>query len=289
MKIAIEGAKPTNTRKVTLDSIEVDSAKNLRYAPGDPADLVRSIREFGQKHPVGARLRKGQKPLLSYGYGRYEAISLINAELPEDDKMLIEVSFFEGNEEDHDDNCLAESTYNPFTHMDWANVIRRFKERRGLTGEQIAAKTGRTMGWVSQHDSLNRLPKEIQDGVHNGSVTFTAALQFSQETEQDAAAKFAEINASEDAPKKIRVKDVKPAKEAKLRESIGSGRAGKWSNSELLDFFEQNIGSPAVSDKLQAVSQIIVNMIKGDPSTEHTDDVFQQFESAISGIQEATA
>jgi len=288
MKFA-SAVKPEKGNEFLIDlaDIKVDHSVNNRFAQADVAILVQSISQYGQLEAVGAvRVKPHNTLQLAYGYGRYEAIRRINESLPEDQRMKIRVTVFDGNERDVSVRNLAENAHrNDLTHMDYALAIRKLTELYGQTDSQIAQFFGRTNGWVSQHRALLSLGHTVQQKLHNGSLSFTdayALTKVSEERQREIVAAVTALPPAEAAPApaaeqpeadtvvetEAPAPEAKPEKEkkVKIKELVAKETGGKTRRTfaEMVQFFQIMIGSPACSTNLQRLAQTMLGIMNGD-------------------------
>lgn len=269
---------------IDLSDIKVDHSVNNRFTQADVHILVQSISQYGQLEAVGAvRVKPHNTLQLAYGYGRYEAIRQINESLPEDQRMKIRVTVFDGNERDVFLRNLAENAHrNDLTHMDYALAIRKLTELYGQTDSQIAQFFGRTNGWVSQHRALLSLDHTVQQKLHDGSLSFTdayALTKVSEERQREIVASVTVLPPAAPAPTAEQSEDgtvveapapakAKPEKEkkVKIKQLVAKETGGKTRRTyaDMLQFFQIMIGSPACSTNLQRLAQTMLGIMNGD-------------------------
>jgi len=292
MKFAFATAvKPEKGNEYIIDlaDIHVDHGANNRYAQADTDILVQSISQFGQLESVGVvRVKPHNTLKLAYGFGRYEAIKRINESLPDDQKMKIRVTVFDGNDHDVFVRNLAENAHrNNLTHMDYALAIRKMGDLYNQSDTQISNFFGRTTSWLSQHRSLISLDHTVQGKLHAGEISFSDALSLTkvslEKQREIVAAAVAEYpdappspaaTENEDAPGAK--KEDSPAEEpivpavkkekASIKKLVKGVTGGKTKRTmgEMNQFFQIMIGSPVISEKLQQLSQVMLAIMSGE-------------------------
>lgn len=292
MKFAFATAvKPEKGNEYIIDlaDIQVDHGANNRYAQADTDILVQSIGQYGQLESVGVvRVKPHNTLKLAYGFGRYEAIKRINESLPDDQKMKIRVTVFDGNDHDVFVRNLAENAHrNNLTHMDYALAIRKMGELYNQNDTQISNFFGRTKAWVSQHRSLISLDHTIQARLHAGEISFTDALSLTKvslekqreivaaavdETPAPAAdaadAENEEVPevTTEDSPAEEPIVPAAKKEKASIKKLVKNVTGGKTKRTmgEMNQFFQIMIGSPVISEKLQQLAQVMLAIMSGE-------------------------
>lgn len=218
-------------------------------------------------------------------------------------------------------NLAENAHRNQLSHMDYSLAIRRMSENYGQSDSQIAGFFGRTANWVSQHRSLLSLDYKIQEKVHAGEIAMVDALaltKVSKEKQQEVVKEIKNIEvvevsqteaandeaipvvveedspvveatvkttaANPEAPAKAD-KPAKKVKKEKIKEAIRKAAGGddkrKRSWSELHDFFEVMVGSPAISDGLQQLAGVMLAIMKGELNDD--SDAVEALEVLIGG------
>jgi ParB/RepB/Spo0J family partition protein len=179
--------------KVFPENIKI--ARNFGRFDETPSEeslqlMIASIKERGQLAPVRARrLRPSNELELVAGRTRYEAITWINSELPDDKKMRIDVTVFDGNEADAVEVAIAENVDStPPTPMDRAAMIRNLKQIGKSDAEIAKAMRFKTTASVSQYRGLLSLDQKTQRLVHKGEITFSDALKLLKKPEEERKA-----------------------------------------------------------------------------------------------------
>ena len=314
MKFA-SGVKPERGGEFLVDlaDIAADHASNNRFNQSDVKTLIQSISQYGQLEAVGAVRVKPENTLrLAYGFGRYEAIKRINEHLPEDQQMRIKVVVFDGNERDVFFRNLAENAHrNELTHMDYAVAIRRMSESYGQSDSQIANFFNRSPIWVSQHRTLLSLDHKIQDKVQCGEITMTDALAIAKlpsEKQKEVVREVVKAVGTEEEATVVPdggteeggevitgvsagdgeakpAEPSKPAKKRKIKEAIRKavGNKNKRAWPELHSFFEVMIGSPAITDELQNLANVMIAIMDGVIDSD--GDAVEALEAVVGGKQ----
>lgn len=286
--------RKTDMFMIPLDRIEANQADNGRFAPrGDIQSLADKIREFGQLQPVGVKRLKGDRFKLVYGFGRYEAIKMLNEDQPDDMKLPIKAVIVKLNDREQ---FLANLTENmereglsPMCH---ALNLRKLTENFGLTQAECAEKFKKSQGWVSQHLSLLNLTFDTQELVHTGMITFSDALAMAsnmddnEQREVVAAINVAKIEAKAevaaeptakpaDAEKKVAQAAKKAGKQA-VAQKTGKGKKdyvppskkdvdtiGKRTYNEMRDLFMILTDSNQFSKEVRTTAAVLLNGMEG--------------------------
>jgi ParB/RepB/Spo0J family partition protein len=145
--------------------------------------LKQDILSRGQLQPVLVR-SDGGKPVLVAGFSRWRAISEINHDRSDGDKLKLRAVYFKGNEADGFMANLAENKVrkDPQPIDDAYNIARL--ERYGRTLPEIAAFYGETEAWVKDRLALVNLCQEAQNKVAEGKLKVSAAVAISKLAEK---------------------------------------------------------------------------------------------------------
>ena len=284
--------KKTDMFMIPLSAISANHEENGRFAPrGDVDGLAQSIREFGQKQPVGVKRLKGDTFKLVFGFGRYEALKLINSELPEDRQMPIKaVVVRENDKEQFLSNLVENYERESPTPMDNAVNLRRLVDHYGWSQKEAADFFRKSQGWVSQHLSLLNLTFDTQQLVHTGMLSFSDALamasNMSEEEQREvvAAINVAKLEAkAESAPeanpveadKKV-VKSAKAAGKQAVAKKLGKDKkpyvppskkdvdtVGKRTYNEMRDLFMVLTDSNQFSKEVRTAAAVLLNGMEG--------------------------
>jgi ParB/RepB/Spo0J family partition protein len=149
--------------------------------------MIESIRANGQETPIKARrIKPGNDLELVAGRTRYEAIMWINAEMPEDKKMRIDVMVFDGNESDAVETAIRENIERKDpTPMDRAAMIRNLKQIGKTDAEIAKIMRFKTTASVSQYRGLLSLDPTTQRLIHTGEVTLSDGLKLLKKPEEE--------------------------------------------------------------------------------------------------------
>ena len=237
--------KKTDMFLIPLAAITADHSENGRFAPrGNMEELAESIRVYGQKQPVGVKRIKGDTFRLVYGFGRYEAMKLMNEGLPEDEQQPIKAVIVRENDKEMFLSNLIENVQRQdLSPIDYAGNIRRLIDRFGFNQAECADFFKRTPAWVSCTLTLCDLNYDIQDKVHKGLIGWADAVEMARnldgqqqrevlaemnKAEMAAEAKVEEVKAKPEAPakkveaaKKEAVNTVKKAAKAAITNATG--------------------------------------------------------------------
>lgn len=311
--------KKTDMFMIPLSLIEANQANNGRFAPRGEVDaLAASIKEYGQKQPVGVKRLKGDNFTLVYGYGRYEAMKLINENQPEDMQIPIKAVIVRENDQEQFISNLVENVERQnLSAMDYAMNLRRLIDTYGWTQTKCAEFFRKTQGWVSATLTLCELNYDVQEQVHAGVITWADAVEMARNLEPDqqrevlaaintAAAEVKEaVAANPEVKKEDKEKKVKQAAKAAGKQAVAKATGkkpyttpaskkdpkpvaatGKRSWGELHDFFEQMMNANHFSKEVRTSISII---LKGMEGGIREDDEFARMLATSIDRKEMTA
>jgi ParB-like chromosome segregation protein Spo0J len=201
---APSGVKRSDVLHLLPEDITVNPAENGRHIQPDLTDLIIKILTVpgGAKvlQPVGIRPIPDNKVQLSYGYGRWGAVTFIDAHLTDGvlEKMLAEAGYpgypipteplrlpcvlIRANAEEAFLQNIAENrARNTTTAVDDAFNIRRLMEQFHKSDEEICriyAKNGRPMSpaWLSQTLKLLQLDSETQQKIAEHEIEASVGI-----------------------------------------------------------------------------------------------------------------
>ena len=148
--------------------------------------LSRSIAEIGVKEPLKV-VWEDNKAYITNGHCRFEAIKLAikNGAEIKSVPVLVEDRF--ANEADRIFTQIASNSGKPFTQLEQAKVFKKLLDL-GWSQNDIATKSGKTAGRVSQILELLTLPESVKNMIVNGEVSASMAMQtVKNEGEKEAA------------------------------------------------------------------------------------------------------
>lgn len=170
--------KGWNTRDIT-------TPENIEHIE----NLARSIAEIGVKEPLRV-VWEENKAYITNGHCRLEAIKLAIKNGADIKAVPVMVEDRYANEADRIFTQIVSNSGKPFTQLEQAKVFKKLLDL-GWTQNDIAIKSGKTAGRVSQILELLTLPESVKTMVANGEVSASMAIQ-TVKTEGKKAAKTLE-------------------------------------------------------------------------------------------------
>jgi hypothetical protein len=171
-----------------IGMVIVDCLRNLlRYGDTDEIKEGRSIFE-----PAGLDL-----PLINYA--KLEKIK-------DDLTILAEVKTDVSEEDAEKIAFAANEEAEPLTDIDWAEWIKRSKEKNNATTgakytwEELAKIAGKSVGWLRQRQNLLALPKEWKDKLDSREITISAASTYAAEIVEKKATKSRPVPEATETP-----------------------------------------------------------------------------------------
>lgn len=136
-------------------------------------DLANSIKEIGLIHPLTVIQRKDRYELVS-GERRRRACVMLKLK-------TVQCRVITGTVKDTEiikmhENVIREAV----SPSDEAEYLAGLKKAYKLTGRALAKLIGRTEAYVSEHLAIVEYPDELQRGLADGSITFSAARELSK-------------------------------------------------------------------------------------------------------------
>lgn len=172
-------------------------------------ELAKSIAKIGVKKPIEVKMEDGQM-VVKEGHCRtraaMRAIEVYNADLK---TVPVIPSDRYASEEDLILNQIIGNSGKPFTTMEQAKIFKKLLDM-GYSQTDIAEKTGKTSGRISQILGLLTMPVAVQTMVSNGSVSPSLAQATVKAADTPAIASKALQEAVDKAAGQGRAK-VKPA------------------------------------------------------------------------------
>jgi ParB-like chromosome segregation protein Spo0J len=234
------------------------------------ADKADSIRIEGQIEPAVVALDEEGKPVLLVGFGRAEAIALIDQQEAEKgtergkapngllcayrDQSVSEALLVGMHENIHRD---------PYTVMQIADNIRRLQaEPYNLSKVEIAGRIGLSKTTVSQYDHLNSLKPRIKQAIHSGKISARAMIPIAMiEDAEERDAKADE--ALEEVEGGAKVTSTATRKKAAGKKGKG-GKAIKAARGvgDLNELFAMLTG-PGNSPRVIAVGEALIDFKAG--------------------------
>ena len=207
-------------KEFLIDELECDWKENEARYERPPeeklAAMSYNIEEMGQIAPIviGKPKDKSFKGRVKVGFCRYEAFVILNrrqraAGVADNEvtkiKCIVEK---EGDEEHRFDEQMSENYFrSDNSPMDVAQICKTLTEKFGKTQAEIADKLHfKSQGTVSGYLSLFKLDKNLQLQVHNGTISYTAALELLKAPPESRQAL---VDAHKDGNGKVKAKDLK--------------------------------------------------------------------------------
>ena len=139
--------------------------------------MIRIDRDNGQQQPVAVRKVDGTYHLV-FGYRRYAAVSLLNAEGINTPLEAVEVTADE--QQALLLNILENDERKDTTPVDDAHNVQRLFKEHGMTKAAIAEHYGKSPSWVTQTITLVKLPVWFQLLIARGQLSATAGYNTSK-------------------------------------------------------------------------------------------------------------
>jgi len=235
MAIKVDAGKVIRGEELRVDPKEIIVGANYSRFEDTPSEdalqeMIESIKTHGQLQPIRCRRSKPEnKLILVSGRTRYEAIQWINAERGEDEKMMVRVSVFDGNEADAAVEAAIENSHrNDTTPMDKARTIKYLQTIAGKSTNEIAKiMRFKTPASIYQYQGLLSLDPKTQRMVHTGVITFSDALKLlktDEATRNDIVNQIAaestpepEVNPLDDL---LNIEIVKPTTDSSVADAV---------------------------------------------------------------------
>jgi len=204
-----------NAVKIPVDKLIPDPDQpRKKFDPFELEELGNSLL-LGQIHPLLVRVVEDGKLMIISGERRWRAAKLKNIEtlvciqyVPDkslsSEKQEAEIKYFE----------LTANIGKPLTDDEIFGTIRDLIDKCGCTVQEVAARTGKSEGWIKSHLSLLKAPVEVLKVVESKHMSPTAAIETARAPEE---ARKRIVDRAK-AGKRIRVADVQ--KETKGRASL---------------------------------------------------------------------
>jgi len=172
-------------------------------------ELAQSIAEVGVKNPIQIKLEDG-KMVVKAGHCRTRATMRAIEHYKADIKTVpvVSVDRYAGDEELILEQVITNSG-KPLTPIEEAKVYKKLLDF-GWSQTDLAKKTGRSQGRISQLLNLLTLPAQTINHVASGAVSATLAAQVHREAASPAAASAA-LQAAVDNAKAAGKSKVTPA------------------------------------------------------------------------------
>ena len=175
---------------IQLSQVRVSKQVRSSFDEDGLADLASSIQQDGQRTPI--EVTPSSEPEfydLLTGERRFRALSLLDA-----DTVLAVVVEKPKTENDKTALQLVENIQREdLTPLEIASAIQALSES-GLSGKEIAQKTGKSTTWVSRYTGLNKLPdfiSELLKSKATADISLVLALHKIAKLDLSAAKKLA--------------------------------------------------------------------------------------------------
>lgn len=173
-----------------VDPFEMDVQENLRgrHKPPTEEQVIEralSMMKHGQLQPVEGRKLANKRIQIIMGFTRTNAARLIRKGFTDaegvhhcDPKFMLKLVVVTANDREAFTYNIVENAHRNYTSdVDDAHNHRILSERYGMTDAEITALYQyKDKGRVGRLRKLLLLPEEVQDQVHDGRMTVTAAL-----------------------------------------------------------------------------------------------------------------
>ncbi|SFB87303.1 ParB/RepB/Spo0J family partition protein [Marinospirillum celere] len=176
--------------QIELSKVLVSKQVRSTFDEDELADLAKSIQQDGQRAPIEVTrsCEPGFYELLT-GERRFRALGMLNASTV----MAILVDKPKTNHDKTALQLVENIQREELTPLEIASAIHALSEN-GLSGKEIAQKTGKSTTWVSRYTSLNKLPDFIAELLENkatGDISLVLALHKVAKLDQGSAKKLA--------------------------------------------------------------------------------------------------
>lgn len=193
-----------NTGYVDPDDLIIDMADNGRKYPGDVPEMVVSLLNDGQKHPIC--VRRSERPedkgrfRVVFGFRRALAgVEIISQGLKKDFQLRYELVDV-GDAEAFLANLAENGQREDLSDIDHAYNIAKVKEQFGMDQKAIAKRLGKSTAWVSQTLKLLKLSgaeqrKVAQYKTSGGTkgIAPATAYELAELEPEERAARLAEM------------------------------------------------------------------------------------------------
>lgn len=235
-------------------------AENSRIVPHTPEEitaLAASISQYGQQQPAVVRRINDNKVQLVSGYGRHQAISLLNSQNP-DKPIKLQCRVLDLNAEEAFVRSIVENNDRKGTNaVDDAHAQRRLRDDFGWSESRIAEFYEQSVSYVGQLRKVLQLSGPLQAEVINGNLPVSVALDVVQLPEEERSTVVAE--AKNPATGKVNGNKVR----AKVREQkIEKNEAKSRTMKEVREFFEALTG-PAEKDTVRKMAKKMGDFLCG--------------------------
>ncbi|MFZ5440430.1 MAG: ParB/RepB/Spo0J family partition protein [Myxococcota bacterium] len=155
-------------RTLPLEQLR-ESPTNPRKAFNGMEELTASVRKLGVMQPLMARPVEGGFEIV-FGHRRFRAAQAAGLEsVPVDVRELTDVQVLEAQ--------LVENVQRADIHpLEEAEAYQRLIDTAGYTAEQLAAKVGRSRGWIYQRLKLLALGPEARKAFEEGRIALSVAI-----------------------------------------------------------------------------------------------------------------
>ncbi|MEF2073536.1 ParB/RepB/Spo0J family partition protein [Consotaella aegiceratis] len=201
------------------------NSREVDFDPTDPEDLslAHSIAEVGVKEPLTIVWEDG-KAFVTNGHRRrgatLHAIDVLGAEIK---SVPAQTEDRYSSEADRVLSQIVRNSGKPLTPFEQSKVFKRLIDF-GWSEKEIAAKVGRSEGWVRQLLELQAAPEEVKSLVRTNQVSATLAAKVTREAGPAAAERLAKAveTAKAAGKKRATAKHVEPqAKAEPAQEPVG--------------------------------------------------------------------
>ena len=208
----------SDVHKVDPRLLYIDPADDYREMNADLEahidELAQSIAEIGVKKPIEVKL-EGERLVVKEGRCRtraaMRAIEVYKAKLIA--VPVISVDRY-ANEAELILNQIIGNSGKAFTSLEQAKIFKKLLDM-GMSQSDIAKKSGKTAGRISQILELLNMPQDVQNAVASGAVSASLAQQVVKSAETPAAASQAlqtAVQTAKSEGRKVKPVDVGASK-----------------------------------------------------------------------------
>lgn len=247
------------------DHIVINHADNSRAVPHTTAEieaLAASILEYGQQQAAVVRRIDGNRVQLVAGYGRWQAVTLINSLQPDKPvKLKCAVTDLKA-EEAFVRSIVENADRKDCSAVDHAYAQRRLREVFGWSEKRIAILYESSVSHVGQLRKVLQLSTPLQAEIANGHLPVSTALDVAELPEAEREEVVSE--ATDPATGKV---DGAAIREVVRRKKQAAGGAKARTLAEVRLFFDEQTG-PGETEAVRELAKAVCDFIAGRISDE---------------------
>ena len=187
------------------------------------SELAASIQEIGLRSPIELRPKNDRYEIIS-GDCRYQAFSLL---------LRDTIPAFVTDMSDSD-VLVIRATENlqrkDLTVIEEARIYKRLHDDQSMSWEQIAKRVGKSAALVKRRHDLLRMPKILQDAMHNKQIGYAVAEELSYLIDLNKIEYYLGFCIDHGATKDVVREWVKEEK-SKERQSNAASGGGDWGSA----------------------------------------------------------